>query len=76
LSRKNGESEQAIAERKAQMARFVELYRNPAINAAITFLEPLPVSIVVTLVSAGILSRRKSSTSGQLGSASRTAVSM
>jgi len=58
-ARKNGESEEAIARRKAELARFVELYRNPAFNAAITFLEPLPVALVVTLVSAGILSRRK-----------------
>ena len=58
-ARKNGESEEAIARRKAELARFVELYRNPAFNAAVTFLEPLPVALVVSLVSAGVLSRRK-----------------
>jgi hypothetical protein len=58
-ARRDGESEEAIARRKAQLDQFVELYRNPAINAAITFLEPLPVALVVSLVSAGVLSRRK-----------------
>ena len=60
-ARNDGESEAAIAQRKADLDRFVELYRNPAINAAITFLEPLPVALVVSLVSAGVLSRRKRS---------------
>ena len=60
-ARKNGESEEAIARRKAELERFVELYRNPAFNAAVTFLEPLPVALVVSLVSAGVLSRRKNS---------------
>ncbi len=68
-ARKEGESEEDIARKKAEMERFVELYRNPAINAAITFLEPLPVALVVSLVSAGILSRRRSSSSGQVGAA-------
>ena len=56
---KNGESREAIARKKAELDRFVELYQNPAINAAITFLEPLPVALIVSLVSAGVLSRRK-----------------
>jgi hypothetical protein len=53
-----GETEAAIAEARAQMAKFAELYKNPAINAAITFLEVFPVGLVATLVSAGILRRR------------------
>ena len=58
-ARKNGESEEAIARRKVELDGFLELYRNPAINVAITFLEPLPVALVVSLVSAGVLSRRR-----------------
>ncbi len=57
-ARQAGESEDAIARKKAEMDRFAELYRNPAINVAITFLEPLPVGLVVTLVSAGVLRRK------------------
>ena len=55
--RADGATEAQIAEKKAEMDRFAELYRNPAINAAITFLEPLPVALVIALVSAGVLSR-------------------
>lgn len=40
-----------------EMARFQALYRNPLVNVAYTFLEPLPVGLVMTLVSAGILRR-------------------
>jgi hypothetical protein len=58
-ARRDGESEEAIARRKKELDEFVELYRNPAFNAAITFLEPLPVAVVMSLVSAGVLSRRK-----------------
>ena len=58
-ARADGETAEQIAKRQADMQKFGELYRNPAINVAITFLEPLPVALVMALVSAGILSRRK-----------------
>jgi hypothetical protein len=63
-ARSNGETETAIARKKAEMERFAKLYRNPAINAAVTFLEPLPVALVVALVSAGVLSRRRKGGAG------------
>ena len=58
-ARADGESEGALARRKADFDKYAAYYRNPAINAAMTFLEPLPVALVVALVSAGLLSRRK-----------------
>ena len=58
-ARADGESEAQIAKRKADMEKFAKLYRNPAINVAITFLEPLPVALIMALVSAGVLSRRR-----------------
>lgn len=63
-ARAEGETEEAIAQKKAEMERFAELYQNPAFNAAITFLEPLPVALIMALVSAGVLSRRKKSEAG------------
>jgi uncharacterized protein DUF4199 len=57
-ARASGESQAAIDKRAAEMQRMVELYKNPAINVAITFLEPLPVGLIIALVSAGILRRR------------------
>ena len=59
-ARRNGDSEESIARQKADMDRFAEWFRNPALNAAIAFVEPLPVALIVSLVSAGVLSRRKS----------------
>jgi hypothetical protein len=64
-ARADGATEAAIARKQAEMERFAELYRNPAINAAITFLEPLPVALVVVLVSAGVLSRRRKGGAGE-----------
>jgi hypothetical protein len=58
-ARADGASEQELARRKADAEKFVAMYQNPAINAAITFLEPLPVSLVIALVTAGVLSRRR-----------------
>ncbi len=52
-ARAAGESEAAIARKKAEMDKFAELYKNPAINAAITFVEPLPVALIVTLFRPG-----------------------
>ena len=56
-ARANGESDAAILRRKAELDKFAVMYQNPAINAAITFLEPLPVALIIALVSAGVLSR-------------------
>lgn len=52
-----GASEAALAERRVELQRFAELYENPLINIAITFIEPLPIGLVMALVSAGILRR-------------------
>lgn len=57
--RAEGESEAAIQAAAAQMADFAKLYANPLFNIAITFLEVFPVGLIMTLVSAAILRRRK-----------------
>jgi Protein of unknown function (DUF4199) len=56
--REKGATEAAIAAKKIEMEKFKAMYDNPLINAAITFIEPFPVGLVVTLVSAAILRRR------------------
>ena len=66
-ARAYGDDAQEIARKKAEMDEFAELYKNPAINAAITFLEPLPVALIVALVSAGVLSRRRKGREGEDG---------
>jgi hypothetical protein len=74
-ARAAGETEEAIANRRADMEKFAKLYQNPAINAAITFLEPLPVALIMTLVTAGVLSRRRKDGSPEVGAASGARVS-
>lgn len=57
--RRNGATEAELAEQRAEMEKFAEMYKNPLVNIAFTFLEPLPVGLVIALVSAGVLSRRR-----------------
>ena len=58
-ARAEGASQAEIDKKAAEMQRMMDMYKNPAINVAITFLEPLPVGLVIALVSAGILGRRR-----------------
>jgi len=58
-ARSEGKSEAEIAKTRAEMEKFAESYKNPVYNSAVTFLEPLPVGLVITLVSAGVLRRRR-----------------
>lgn len=58
-ARASGASEEQIAVRKAEMEKFAVMYKNPLYNAALTIMEPLPVGLVIALVSAGVLSRRR-----------------
>ena len=53
-----GATDAELAAQQKQMEQFKAMYKNPAINAAITFLEPLPVGLLITLVTAGVLRRR------------------
>jgi len=55
----SGASDAVIAARTQETAEFSEMYRNPLINVAITFLEPLPVGVVFAVVTAGVLCRRR-----------------
>ena len=59
--RAKGTSEAELATREAEMKRFAELYKNPVVNAGVTFIEPLPVGLLIALVTAGVLSRRRGS---------------
>ena len=49
----------AAAARKISVIKHSQqLYQNPFVNMAYTFIEPLPVGVVITLVSAAILRRK------------------
>jgi Protein of unknown function (DUF4199) len=47
-----------IATQVAAIQRSAHLYQNPLVNMAYTFIEPFPVGLVITLVSAAILRRK------------------
>jgi len=57
-ARASGASQQAIDAQVQQMKSFKAMYANPLINAAMTFTEPFPVGLLVTLISAAILRKK------------------
>ncbi|RXH57706.1 DUF4199 domain-containing protein [Granulicella sibirica] len=48
----------AAAAKVAAIQRSQQLYQNPFVNMAYTFMEPLPVGLIITLISAAILRRK------------------
>lgn len=61
----SGASQAVIDQRASEMRKLAEMYNNPAFNAAMTFVEPLPVGLVIALVSAGALRRRRTEEGGR-----------
>ncbi len=57
-ARKAGASDAALEKKREEMERFKEMYKNPVMNVAMTFLEPLPVGVLMTLLAAGLLRKR------------------
>jgi hypothetical protein len=57
--RTSGASAEQINQQVQEMKQFQVLYSNPLINVAFTLLEPLPVGLVMTLISALILRKRE-----------------
>jgi hypothetical protein len=56
--RASGASQQVIDAKLQEMNGFKAMYDNPFINAAITFCEPFPIGLIVTLISAAILRKK------------------
>ena len=54
----SGASQQAIEAIAQQMKSMKAMLDNPLINAAMAFIEPLPVGLIITLVSAAILRKK------------------
>ena len=63
-ARASGASEAELAQKQAEMEKYAALYDNPVINATLTFGEPLPVALIVSLVTAGVLSRKRRADDG------------
>ena len=56
--RASGASQLEIDKQTKEMASFGKMYQNPFFNAMMTYVEILPVGLVVTLISALILKRK------------------
>jgi hypothetical protein len=54
----SGATQQAIDKSAKEMQDFKAMYANPFIRAAFTLLEPLPVGLVITLISSLILRKK------------------
>ncbi len=56
-ARASGANEAAIAAKIKEVEDARRILENPVTNAAVSFLEPLPVGLLVTLISAAVLRR-------------------
>ncbi len=55
----SGASQMEIEKQAQEMANFKTMYDNPFFNAMMTYVEILPVGLIVTLISAFILKRKE-----------------
>ena len=63
--RASGASPAAVQAQLQQLKKFKELYDNPLFNAVMTFIEPFPIGLVITLISAAVLRRKLQSQQAQ-----------
>ncbi|HMF01809.1 MAG TPA: DUF4199 domain-containing protein [Terriglobia bacterium] len=57
-ARASGASQEAIEVQRREIGKYKELYENPLFNVAMTFSEPFPVGLVITVISAAILKKK------------------
>jgi hypothetical protein len=61
----SGANAAAVQVKVQELKKYKELYDNPFFNAAMTFIEPFPIGLVITLISAAVLRKREQSQSAQ-----------
>src|ERR1044072_155838 len=61
----SGASQAEIDKQAKEMADFATMYKNPFFNAMMTYMEILPVGLVVTLISSLILKRKSVPATGR-----------
>jgi hypothetical protein len=54
----SGATAAAIQQKSEELNNLKVMYKNPLFNAAMTFIEPFPVGLVITLLSAAILRKK------------------
>jgi len=62
--RSSGAGQQAIQAKLEEMKTLKRMMDNPLINAALAFIEPLPVGLIVTLISAAVLRKKRTADAG------------
>jgi hypothetical protein len=65
-ARASGATQAQLDAKTAENAKYMVMYTNPLMNFALTFIEPLPVGILIALASAGILRRRRRGSGGDV----------
>ena len=68
-----GATDAEIEATLAQMRYYENIYANPLGRVAITFLEPFPIGLLVTVISAAVLRRKPPAASASAGSAFQSA---
>jgi hypothetical protein len=58
-ARAAGATPEALKAQREQMQQFIQWYQNPFFNAAMTFMEPFPVGLLITLISSALLRRKE-----------------
>jgi hypothetical protein len=57
----SGATAAAIQQKSEEFNKLKIMYKNPLFNAAMTFIEPFPVGLVITLISAAVLRKKPES---------------
>jgi len=55
----SGASQAEITKKSAEMAKFSEMYKNPFFNALLTYAEIVPLGLIVSVISAFALRRKR-----------------
>ncbi|HWY43070.1 MAG TPA: DUF4199 domain-containing protein [Candidatus Sulfotelmatobacter sp.] len=61
----SGATAAAIQQKSEEINKLKVLYKNPFFNMAMTFIEPFPVGLVITLISAAVLRKKPQSQPAQ-----------
>lgn len=58
-AKSSGLTPEKLSEKQAEMDKYREMYKNPLFRAAFTFIEPLPVGLLFSLVTAFIVKKKQ-----------------
>ena len=64
-ARASGASDAVILAKVQEINRTKQMYENPLFNSLLTFIEPFPIGLVITIISAAILRKKPQSQPAQ-----------